>query len=340
MRGQRLVAFRPYTMELEPFGLPDTPPPGHLLAETTCTLISTGTELANYTGITVDRRAMGDDWRAVPYRPGYSYVGVVQAIGSGVEGINVGDRICGHGPHASVALLEPRNVAVVPEGVTDVQAAFVTLLIITMNAVRLAKIELGDCVAAVGLGLIGSLALQQARVCGGMPVVGVDLLAARRAYAERVGLAALDPAAPDFGERIGALSDAGRFDVVFEATGSPNGLNPALQLAAKYARVVALGSTRGIIEQFDLYGDVHVPGVTIIGAHLMTHPATPNFANRWTMQANRAVALRLLAERRVDVDSLVSHREPAERAPDLYALLAERRSAAMGCILDWNGASG
>ncbi len=340
MRGQRLVAFQPYTMEREHFDLPDAPPPGYLLAETTCTLISTGTELANYTGITVDRRAMGDDWRAKPYRPGYSYVGVVRAVGSGVAGVAVGDRVCGHGPHASLALLEPQNVAVVPADVTDVQAAFVTLLIITMNAVRLAKIELGDRVAAVGLGLVGNLALQQARVCGGMPVVGTDLFAARREYAERVGLAALDPAAADFAERAGALAGDGRFDVIFEATGNPDGLKPALHLAARHARVVALGSTRGIVEQFDLYGDVHVPGVTIIGAHLMTHPAEANFANRWTMQANRAVALRLLADHRVDVDALVSHREPADRAADLFALLAERRSEAMGCILDWGDESG
>lgn len=334
-RGQRLVAFRPYTLELEDFDLPDAPPPGHLLAETTCTLISTGTELANYTGITVDRRAMGDDWSAHPYRPGYSYVGIVRAVGEGVEGIRVGDRVCGHGPHASAALLEPCHATVVPEGVTDVQAAFVTLLIITMNAVRHAKIELGESVAAVGLGLIGNLALQQARVSGAMPVVGTDLLAARRTYGERVGLLALDPTAPDFLQRAGTLTEGRRFDVVFESTGAPGGLKPALQLAGKFARVVALGSTRGIVEQFDLYGDVHVPGVTIIGAHLMTHPAEANFANRWTMQANRAVALRLLAERRVDVDTLVSHHEPASHAPALFALLAERRSEAMGCILDW-----
>jgi len=335
VRGQRLVAFRPYTLELEDFDLSDAPPPGQVLAETTCTLISTGTELANYTGVTVDRRAMGDDWRTNPYRPGYSYVGVVRAVGEGVDGIAVGDRVCGHGPHASIAMLDPHRVTVVPEGVSDVQAAFVTLLIITMNAVRRAKIELGERVASVGLGLIGNLALQQARVCGGMPVVGTDLLAARRAYGEQVGLVALDPTAPDFTERIGMLADGGRFDVVFESTGAPGGLKPALQLAGKFARVVALGSTRGLVEQFDLYGDVHVPGVTIIGAHISTHPTEPNFANRWTMQANRAVALRLLAEKRVDVDALVSHHEPASHAPDLFALLAERRSEAMGCILGW-----
>ncbi len=335
IHGQRLVAFRPYTMEMESFDLPDAPPPGYLRAETTCTLISTGTELANYCGITADRRAMGDDWRSNPYRPGYSYVGVVRAVGEGVEGIAVGDRVCGHGPHASAAVLEPRDVAVVPEGVTDVQVAFVTLLIITMNAVRLATIALGERVAAVGLGLIGNLALQQARVCGGMPVVGTDLLAARRAYGERVGLIALDPAAPDFAARVGALAEDGRFDVVFEATGIPAGLKPALQLAARHARVVSLGSTRGVVEGFDLYGDLHVPGITLIGAHINTHPVEPNVANRWTRQANRAIALRLLAERRVDVDALVSHHEPAAHAADLFALLAERRSEAMGCILDW-----
>ncbi len=112
-------------------------------------------------------------------------------------------------------------------------------------------------------------------------------------------------------------------------------MKPALQLAARHARVVALGSTRGMVEQFDLYGDVHVPGLTIIGAHLMTHPSEANFANRWTMQANRVVALGLLAARRVDVDVLISHHEPAEHAADLFALLAARRSEAMGCILDW-----
>jgi threonine dehydrogenase-like Zn-dependent dehydrogenase len=322
-------------MELEAFDLSDVPPPGHVLAETICTLISTGTELANYTGITVDRAAMGDDWRANPYRPGYSFVGIVRAVGEDVTGIAVGDRVCGHGPHASAALLRTQDIAVVPEAVTDAQAAFVTLLIITMNGARLAKIELGERVASVGLGLIGNLVLQLAHVCGAQPVVGSDILAERREYAEDVGLLTLDPAAGDFAERVTALTDGARFDVVFESTGSPGGFTPALGLAARYGRVIALGSTRGLVQNFDLYDSVHRPGVTIIGAHLNTHPDVPNFANRWTMGANRIVALRLLAEGRVNVDSLISHREPAEHAPDLFAMLAERRSEAMGVILDW-----
>src|SRR5438067_7877634 len=207
MRAQRLVARRPQHMELEEFQLDEQPPPGYVLAQTTCTLISTGTELANWTGITVDRRAMGEDWSARPYRPGYSYIGVVRAVGDGVTGVAVGDRICGQGGHASAAMLEAGKVAVVPAGVSDVQASFATLLVIAMHAVRRARIELGERVAAVGLGLIGNLALQQARLCGAVPVVGSDLLASRRAYAERVGLLALDPAAADVEQRVAELTD-------------------------------------------------------------------------------------------------------------------------------------
>src|SRR5947209_4576866 len=273
MQARRLTAFRPRTMELEPFELPDTPPAGHVLAETVCTLISTGTELANYAGVTVDRLALGDDWRSEPYYPGYSYVGVGRAVGAGVEGILVGDRVCGHGPHASAVILPPRDLAVVPDAVTDAQAAFVTLLIITMNGARRAKIELGERVASVGLGLIGNLVLQLAHASGAQPVVGTDPISERREYAEDVGLLALDPTAPDFMEQVAALTDDARFDVVFESTGSPGGLAPALGLAAKFGRVIALGSTRGLIQDFDLYDGVHRPGITVIGAHISTHPA-------------------------------------------------------------------
>jgi threonine dehydrogenase-like Zn-dependent dehydrogenase len=335
MRGYRLAAKRPRHLELEGFELPDRPPPGAVLVQTTFTLISTGTELANWTGLTVDRRALGADWGERPYRPGYSYVGVVHAVGDGVTALAVGDRVCGQGGHASAAILDAAKIAVVPAGVSDMQAAFATLLVITMNAVRRAGIALGERVAAVGLGLIGNLALQQARLCGALPVAGSDPLASRRAYAERVGLVALNPAAADFEERVRELTDGERFDVVFEATGSPAAFTPALKLAAPQGRVVALGSTRGLIEQFDLYCDVHVPGITVIGAHVDTAPRLPNWANRWTEEGSRALALRLLAERRLDVDSLISHREPPERAPELFALLADRRAEAMGVVLDW-----
>lgn len=335
MRARRLVAFAPRTLEIEEFDLPDQPEPGQVLAETTCTLVSTGTELANWTGITTQRKPLGVDWRPAPYYPGYSYVGIVRAVGDGVRGVAPGDRISGQARHASAAVMDAERIAVVPPGVTDEQATFATLMTITMNAVRLAKIELGEAVASVGLGLIGNLALQQARLCGALVAAGADPMRERRDYAQRVGLTALDPSATDFSDRVDSLTNGARFDAVFEATGSPGGFNPALRLAGRHGRVVSLGSTRGIVEQVDLYGDVHLRGLTIIGAHASTHPAAANFADRWTEPANRRVAFRLIADGRVDVRSLISHQAPPDEAQALFTMLADRRAEAMGVVLDW-----
>jgi hypothetical protein len=58
------------TMELEEFDLAEQPGPGQMLVEARTTAISAGTEVANYRGITTQRRAVAD-WRARPNRPRY-----------------------------------------------------------------------------------------------------------------------------------------------------------------------------------------------------------------------------------------------------------------------------
>ena len=57
------------TMELEEFELSEQPGPGQMLVEARTTAISAGTEVANYRGITTQRKDVAD-WRANPYRPG------------------------------------------------------------------------------------------------------------------------------------------------------------------------------------------------------------------------------------------------------------------------------
>jgi hypothetical protein len=72
MQAKRLVAFAPLTMQTEMFDLTDSPPPGKMLVEARTTMISAGTEIANYRGITTYRSAANPDWRTDPYYPGYS----------------------------------------------------------------------------------------------------------------------------------------------------------------------------------------------------------------------------------------------------------------------------
>jgi threonine dehydrogenase-like Zn-dependent dehydrogenase len=164
----------------------------------------------------------------------------------------------------------------------------------------------------------------------------MDYVAARRDLAQQAGAdAALAPDAPETPAALERVSPGG-FAVVFEATGSPAAVNPALKLAARFGRVVLLGSTRGLVEQFDPYGDVHLKGVTIVGAHIGTHPAAPNAANPWTQAANRRVVLDLLARRELNVDLLISHRVAPDEAGPIYARLAESPAGLMGVLFDWS----
>ena len=68
------------------------PGPGDIQVQTTRTLISTGTE-----GIVLGRKFSPgthyDTWVKYPFRPGYSHVGRVSAIGEGVSEFKIGDRV-------------------------------------------------------------------------------------------------------------------------------------------------------------------------------------------------------------------------------------------------------
>ena len=103
---------------------------------------------------------------------GYSNAGEVIAVGTGVDGFKVGDRVacCGGGfaSHAELVRI-PRNLAAkIPPGknheVSFEEAAFVTVAAIALQGLRLAELQLGEVVVVIGLGLIGQIAVQLAEI--------------------------------------------------------------------------------------------------------------------------------------------------------------------------------
>lgn len=337
MRATRLVSYAARSLQVEEFELPVRPGAGEVFVETECTLVSSGTEIANYLGITTQRVALGADWRERPYYPGYSLVGQVLAVGKGVDAVEVGDRVACGAPHASHAAVGVERLVRVPEALSSEQAAWSTLIAIVLNAVRMAPIQLGDSVAVVGLGPIGQLAAQLTRLAGGRPVVGFDRIERRRQIAVECGAGAaldLEPGKADPASRVVAASED-CFDFVFEATGSPSAFSPALGLVAPGGLVVLLGSTRGLVEAFDPYRDVHLKGVTIVGAHANTAPTVSTRRDRWTERENRRLGLSLVAEGSLRVSPLVSHRHAVADAPEVFAQLAADRSPYLGVLISW-----
>lgn len=99
--------------------------------------------------------------------------------------------------------------------------------------------------------------------------------------------------------------------------------------------MVLLGSTRGRVEQFDPYEDIHRKGVLVIGAHMSTTPSAPTIFNPWTEPANRRVILELIARGDLQVDPLISHKVPPTQAGALYAALATSPAEFLGVLFDW-----
>lgn len=113
-----------------------------------------------------------------PQPLGYSCAGTVVAVGEGVTGFAVGDRVAcagaGYANHAELISVPENLVARVPEGLDLDKAAFSTLGAIALQGIRVADPTLGEVVVVVGLGLIGQLAVQLL-VANGCRVLGVDI---------------------------------------------------------------------------------------------------------------------------------------------------------------------
>jgi len=75
--------------------------------------------------------------------------------------------------------------------------------------------------------------------------------------------------------------------------------------------------------------------VTIIGAHAATTPSVETVASRWTARANFALALDLLAHRKLVVGPLISHRLPAAGAVGVYEAIVAHPDQYLGVLLDW-----
>ncbi len=327
MRGARAVVTAPGQVALEAYE-PSRPGAGQVILRARRTLISPGTERAFYLGL-------DNTDAAYPLYPGYSFIGEVEACGAGVTTLRAGDRVACPAQHASHAVVDASACHTLPDALSDEEAAFFNLLAIAMQGVRKARIELGESVVVLGAGIIGILALRLAQLSGGLPVIGVDLDADRLALARRVGADDVIPGSADLAAELRARLGSAGAQVVIEATGAPQLVVTAFQLAADKGRVVLLGSPRGDTERVNFYRDVHRKGLQIIGAHEITRPLQENSPGYWTQISEHRVCLELLARRRVDVTPLTTHRYNWRKFPDAYKHLADWDKEALGILIEW-----
>jgi len=266
---------------------------------------------------------------------GYSSAGTIIELGEDMDGFQVGQRVAcaggGYAVHAEYAVV-PRNLLTpLPENIDFESAAFTTLGAIALHGFRLAEPQIGETVAIIGMGLLGLLTAQIAAAAG-CRVLGVDVVSERIELATSLGLqACLRDGAED--SSVAFTANCGFDSVIICAdTSSNDPVELAGTIARDRGKVVATGAVgltfpRGVYFQKELsfinsrsYGP---------GRYDATYEENgqdyPLGYIRWTEGRNFEAIVDLLAEGKLQVQQLITHRFPIENATKAYDVITGKK---------------
>lgn len=261
---------------------------------------------------------------------GYSGAGIVADKHATVPDLEIGQRVAygGEGTGHGESILAGRNlVARVPDEVPFEHACFATLGSIAMNAVRTANIGLGDVVAVIGLGLVGQLVAQLARLQGAV-VVGMDLKHDRVEMARRLGA-----------ER-GREAEGADCVIVAAAAKSSAPCRLALDIVRDRGKIVVVGAVEMEFPWEQMYrkeiqlfmSRAYGPGSydPVYEKQGRDYPIT---YVRWTENRNMEEFLRLVARGNVELQPLITHQYPLEHAAQAYETILDSTSGSLAVLL-------
>jgi predicted dehydrogenase len=281
-----------------------------------------------------------------PMALGYSSAGTIVALGEGLTGFKVGQRVAcaggGYAVHAEYALVPHNLLTPLPDSVDFESAAFTTLGAIALHGFRLAEPQVGECVTVIGLGLLGLLTLQIADAAG-CRVLGIDINPARVALATRFGAeACLRDQAVDSAQAFTANRGA---DVVLICadTSSADPVELAGVIARDRARVVATGAV-GLTIPRKIYYEKELSFVNsrsygpgrYDSAYEEGGQDYPLGYVRWTEGRNLEAVVGLLESGKLKVESLITHRFSIEKADEAYEVITgKKKEAFLGVLLTY-----
>lgn len=348
---------------------------GRLLVRTAASLISAGTErmavelgqkslvgkarerpdLVKQVIQKVKTEGLGNTMNAVRARLdstsalGYSAAGIVVEVGEGITEFRAGDRVAcagaGYASHAEVICV-PQNLCVqLPPQVSFESGAFGTLGAIALQGVRLAEPTLGESVVVIGLGLLGQLTVQLLKA-NGCRVFGLDLDSAKMQLALELGADAVSLSGAETKREVMQWTRGRGADavVITAATMSDEPVRLAGEISRLKGRVVAVGLV-GLNVPRNLYYDREL-SLTVSRSY---GPGRydPEFEERghdypfayvrWSETRNLEAFLDLVAQQRINIERLISHRFPIEEGERAYDLITgETKEPYLGVVLTYD----
>jgi predicted dehydrogenase/threonine dehydrogenase-like Zn-dependent dehydrogenase len=282
-----------------------------------------------------------------PMALGYSSAGTIVALGKNMQGFKVGQRVAcaggGYATHAEYNIVPKNLLTLLPKNVDFESAAFTTLGAIALHGFRLAEPQISENVAVIGLGLVGLLTIQIAAAAG-CNVLGIDLDPKRVKLASSLGLQAVTRQNAESSAQ--AFTSNRGFDVIIICAdaASNDPIELAGMIARDRARVVATGAV-GLNIPRKIYYEKELAFINSRsygpGRYDSNYEESgvdyPIGYIRWTEGRNFQSVVDLLSNRKLKVESLITHRFPIEKGVQAYEVITgKKKEAFLGVLLTYS----
>jgi len=288
--------------------------------------------------------------KSLKHSLGYSLSGVIVEIGNDITEFKVGDRVAcagaGKAKHAEFVAI-PRNLTVkIPDNLDFPSASSVTLGAIAMQGLRRANAKLGENVAVIGLGLLGQILIQLLKA-NGARVIGFDIDDKKVNLSKELKIdQSFNSLKYNVLEKISNFTQGKGVDATIITASAPNNneiIQQAMEMTRKKGKVVVIGDIGLGPKRAPFYEkeiDYLISTSYGPGRYDQNYEEKgidyPFAYVRWTEKRNMEEYLKLLSEKKIDFQKLISKLFPIEEASEAYKFLEENHPIKPAVLLDYH----
>jgi threonine dehydrogenase-like Zn-dependent dehydrogenase len=283
-------------------------PEGHVRVKVDFGAPKRGSELTGYHAVRGGRFPMG---------LGNMCVGRIAEIGDGVEGWSIGDRVAAHGHLKETHTWSAGRLLRLSDRMTWKEAVCYDPAQFALAGIRDGQVRLGDNVAVFGLGAIGQMTVQMAKMAGAALVAAVDPIELRRNVAKNAGAdLVLNPTEVDVGEELKNVTGGRGLDVAIETSANYNALDDAIRSVAWGGTVSVVGWMKECKGGLDLGAVAHFNIPNLIFARACSDPNRDH--PRWDFGRICDLCWQWLSEGKFQCEGIVSPVVPFAESPEAY----------------------
>jgi len=301
-------------------------PEGHVRVTVAAGAPKHGTEMQFYRGeVAVE----------FPKKLGNICVGTISEIGADVTGYAEGDRVAGYGGLRDTHTWPADRVLPMPERMTWQEAVCFDPAQFALSAVRDSQLRVGDRAVIFGLGAIGQMAVQMARIAGAVFVAAVDPVARRRDAAASVGAdLVVDPTELNAGDALKEATGGKGVDVAIETSGNYRALNDAIHGLAWGGNVAFVGFAKECTGGLNFGTDAHFMVPNIIFSRACSEPNRDH--PRWDWSRIKKTCWQLLSDGRLQCDPVIQPVVPFDDSIEAFRDIDQHpeRSIKLGVVFD------